>query len=214
MAVPLTGQELQELDRLERWMRDNLELGIAAAGVDAHGNPRQMTTGTLLLTCCFIDSLAAFFSGRNQEFPPRGSQRDDFLRFVRRYMRAFAQAARTPSGRPSMRWLTSERPSAGGRAQRRRADPAAHLYGVFRNGLVHEFLPKGPLQEVRYTRGGGPYLSWNAGGRLVVNVDQLVRDFLTAMTTFCAEVRVGGKIACGRDIQENFRRRLAFVRQA
>ncbi len=202
---------LGHLNRMERWMLDDLAV---ANGVVLDGTGRQCraNSGTLLLICCYIDALGAFLAGRARESFGRRhgvSVRQEFVAFVNAYMDGFRAASRTRAGAELRRSVMTDRCAPGcGKPSypppaREKLTYTEILYVVFRNGLAHEFLPRG---WAGFVRGNQPYLRWDRRLRgLVVNLDRLLPDFIQALQHYCEDVRQTPTV------RAEFRRRLRFI---
>lgn len=188
---------LNHLTRMQQWMKSNLRAVNAA----------NANSATLLLVCSYIDALGAYNSGWDQEVL-RGHTRppaSTFCGFISEYMTGFMAASRSPNGKALTRSVRFDRcaPGCGQGPARKRLDYPAILQSHFRNGVVHEFLPRG---WAGYCRGARPYVSWDARKRrLLVNIDHLVVDFEQALDAYVHDVRTK------RPKQQLFRKRLTFV---
>ncbi len=191
-----------------RWMLDDLAVVRGSRRIGArvaHAN-----AGTLLLVCSYIDALAAANAGRASETfrHHRVSPQAEFVAFINEYMHGFRQAAERRPGFFHQRSVIVDRCAPGcdpkGKAQRRkRLNYLEMLYTLYRNGVVHEFLPRG---WGAFTRGRDRYLQWDGRRRrLIIKLDHFVRDFRRALRTYCRDVRTDPMK------RQNFRRRLRFV---
>jgi hypothetical protein len=193
---------------MERWMTDNL--AVANGYRQLHDRVAHANSGTLLLICSYIDALAACCAGRDREsFGHHNvSIEADFVRFVSDYMVGFSRASERPSGVPFRRKVMVDRCAPGCRPNnppvaRKSLDYKQMLYKLYRNGVVHEFLPRG---WAAYRRGSAPYLQWDSRRRrLVINLDHLVADFLAALQRYCNDVQ------SNRAKRTNFRKRIRFL---
>lgn len=190
---------------MERWMNGNVRL--LNDGVRAEDGRVHRANSSLLLTiCCYIDSLAAFSVGRTREVFHRNVRPDrDFATFVRTYMDGFMMASRDHSGNELRRSVLLHRcaPGCGALQQRDRLAFPEILYSQYRNGLVHEFLPRG---WAGFVRNQNFYLRWDTRRRrLIVNLDRLAPDFRDALRRYCNDVRTSAVI------RELYRQRLRFV---
>lgn len=203
-----TPNTLKYLDRMERWMLDNLE--VVNGQAVRNGQPVAANSGTLLLICSYIDALGGYLCGRATETfgHHRASNKRGFENFVWSYMPRFRAAALTAKGTEIRRTVTVDRCAPGCSARRpavkrKKLNFCEMLYTLYRNGLVHEFLPR---SWAGYARGTRVCVCWDSRRRrLVVDLDELVGDFREALAGYCADVRND------RAVRSRFRERLRFV---
>ena len=160
------------MDRRLRWMTENLNGAYTARHPEGHPRAGDHCTnsGTCIIVCCYINALGKVLLKGGP--PKRGRlkhPRPDFARFqefLRLCMSDFLSESNTIGLPPT---------------PRERTGGDEWLYEVFRCGFIHGF----PSANVAWGRSPRRNKYWlNSRGRLMLNIDELVRGFLRGIVEF------------------------------
>jgi hypothetical protein len=165
----MTRANEDAMDKRLRWMNENLLGAYMARHPDGHPKAGGHCTnsGTCILACCYINALGKVLL---KGAPPQGTQRRDFARFnefIRRCMNDFVVESAASALPITPRW------GNGG---------ADVLYYFFRNGFVHGYPGVG-VGWGRW-RDSNNYWFRDRHGRLILNIDELVRGFQRGIGEF------------------------------
>lgn len=155
-----------------RWMMENLNGAYMAQHAEGHPNAGKHCTnsGTCIIACCYINALGkVLLKGGPPRRGPSRQERPDFVRFhefLQRCMNDFMMES------SSINWPPTPRGRIGG---------DEWLYEVFRCGFIHGY-PRANVAWGRYTRYNKYWITHR--GRLVLNIDELVRGFHRGIVEF------------------------------
>lgn len=165
----MTPVREDSVDKALRWMSENLKGAYMAVHPREHGQAGKHCTnsGTCILVCCYINALGKVLMRGG---PPKGQPRRDFTRF-REFVRLCMSDFLVESS-------TRELPNT----PRGNSGGDEWLYEVYRCGFIHGFYPG---VDVAWGRARNHKKYWfTKNGRLVLNIDELVRGFERGLVEF------------------------------
>lgn len=167
-----------QVNRTVDWMTASVEKAWA----------ESMNVAVATLICCYSEALGAHLRACQKE---AGESALNFTAFLRSYMSALMASCRDAGGTPKVKTVRVNREHATPQAGNRKAlEYPEILYKLFRCGFAHEFLSKygtGIIKDNDTTK--YPFLiDDDPAYDLVVNLSQLVPDFVDAAGRFRGDV--------------------------